>query len=205
MLVEDLRPVRRGAALRRLLVWTVVGALMAQILVGVAMGYRSDLFAALLTTMFWIKLGYVASLGGLALAMVYQLARPGLSLGKRLAWLAIPVVVLVALAAWQLARTPSQDWASLVMGVSARACPWLIVVAALAPLGALVMALRSLAPTRPLLAGWSAGIAAGGLGASAYALHCGEVGGAFVAIWYSLGVLMVGGLGAVLGRGLLRW
>jgi hypothetical protein len=43
------------------------------------------------------------------------------------------------------------------------------------------------------------------LGASGYALACPEASPAFVAVWYSLGVLLTGLLGAALGPRLLRW
>jgi hypothetical protein len=38
-----------------------------------------------------------------------------------------------------------------------------------------------------------------------YALTCPEDGAAFLATWYGLGILAVGGLGALLGPRLLRW
>jgi hypothetical protein len=50
-----------------------------------------------------------------------------------------------------------------------------------------------------------AGLTAGALGAAIYALHCGETGGAFVLVWYSLGMVTPALAGLVLGRRLLRW
>jgi hypothetical protein len=57
-------------------------------------------------------------------------------------------------------------------------------------LAALLWALRGLAPTRPALAGAAAGLAAGAVGALAYALHCPELSPTFVAVWYSAGIAM---------------
>ncbi len=62
-----------------------------------------------------------------------------------------------------------------------------------------------LAPTRPALAGAAAGLAAGALGAFIYAFHCDESAAAFVALWYTFGIVSVGAIGAVAGRVLLRW
>ncbi len=91
------------------------------------------------------------------------------------------------------------------MGHSARVCPWMITATAAPMFVALFWALRGLAPTRPRLAGAGAGLAAGGLGAAIYSLHCPEVGAPFVAIWYTLGILTPCAVGALLGPRLLRW
>ena len=72
-------------------------------------------------------------------------------------------------------------------------------------MGAAFWALRGLAPTRPRAAGLAAGLLAGAVGATGYALSCSELSMAFVAIWYTLGIALAGGLGALLGPRLLRW
>jgi hypothetical protein len=46
---------------------------------------------------------------------------------------------------------------------------------------------------------------AGALGALGYALSCEESSPAFVAVWYTAGVALVGLLGAALGPRVLRW
>ena len=68
-----------------------------------------------------------------------------------------------------------------------------------------ILALRRLAPRNPTLAGFAAGIMAGGAGAWVYSFACAETGMMFLALWYTLGILIVGVIGAVLGRWLLRW
>jgi hypothetical protein len=69
----------------------------------------------------------------------------------------------------------------------------------------IIGALRTGASTRPTIAGATAGLLAGALGAAAYALACKNDGGLFVAIWYSASILIVAGLGAVFGRRALAW
>ncbi|WP_158624631.1 DUF1109 domain-containing protein [Caulobacter sp. 602-1] len=204
-LVADLRPVARHAAVRRLLAGAGVGVVASIILVDLVLGYRPDMVGAALTAMFWIKFAYALALAGLALWTVDRLARPGVSAMSRSFWLLAPVAVLTILAIWQLADAPATDRRHMLMGVSAAACPWRIVGFALPPLAGLLWAVRGLAPTHLAHAGAIAGIAAGGLGAAAYALNCQEATGPFVAAWYSLGVLAVGGLGATLGARVLRW
>jgi hypothetical protein len=72
-------------------------------------------------------------------------------------------------------------------------------------LGGLLWALRRLAPTRLALAGGTAGLAAGAWAACLYCLHCPETSAVFVLTWYSLGIALATGLGALLGPRLLRW
>ena len=76
---------------------------------------------------------------------------------------------------------------------------------ALPTLLATFWALRQLAPTRLTLAGAGAGLFAGGVGAFVYCFHCTESTAPFIAIWYTLGVVLTMAVGAVLGRYLLRW
>jgi hypothetical protein len=60
-------------------------------------------------------------------------------------------------------------------------------------------------PTRPAVAGAAAGVLAGTLGAAAYSVVCKNDGGLFVAVWYSVAILIVAGLGAIVGRRALAW
>jgi hypothetical protein len=92
-----------------------------------------------------------------------------------------------------------------VMGHSAMVCPWFIAATSAPLLVALIWAVKGLAPTRLRLAGALAGLTAGGFGALIYCLHCPEVGAPFVAIWYSLGILIPCLVGALAGPRLLRW
>ena len=48
-------------------------------------------------------------------------------------------------------------------------------------------------------------LTAGGFGALVYCLHCPEVGAPFVALWYSLGIVLPSAVGALVGPRLLRW
>ncbi|MGC1304645.1 MAG: NrsF family protein, partial [Caulobacteraceae bacterium] len=109
------------------------------------------------------------------------------------------------LAALQLAHAPPATRMHMVMGDSAKACPWCIVTFALPPLVGLIWAVRGLAPTRLRLTGIVVGFAAGGAGASAYALHCPEMTAPFMVIWYTLGIVGAALLGGLLGPRLLRW
>jgi hypothetical protein len=65
--------------------------------------------------------------------------------------------------------------------------------------------LRGGAPSNLGVTGFIAGIAAGASGAWVYSWFCTENGLPFVTLWYSLGILLTGAIGALLGPRLLRW
>jgi hypothetical protein len=73
------------------------------------------------------------------------------------------------------------------------------------PACCVMLALKRGAPANPTLAGAVAGLAAGGLGASLYAIFCPIDNPLFVATWYSLAVGLVTLVCAWLGRRWLRW
>lgn len=204
-LSQDLRPVRHGVVVRRLAVSLFVGGLIAFLGVAGVLGLRADMPRAVVSGMFWMKLAYTGAIAAFAFACVERLARPAGDAGRRFSWLAAPLAVIAAAAGWQIWSAPAPLREALLMGSSAAVCPWLILITAIPVFAALVWALRGLAPTRLRAAGALAGLTAGGAGAAVYALHCPESGAPFVAIWYSLGILLACGLGALLGPRVLRW
>ena len=204
-LVADLEPVAGPPVARRLSIGLAAGLALSVTLVGLLLGFRPDMATAYLTTMFWIKLAYVSAIGAIALWAVERLARPGVPTGNLLLWLLVPTAAVAALAVAQLINRPIEVREHLIMGFSAWAAPWRIVAAALPLLLGLAWAVRGLAPTRLVFSGAMVGLAAGGFGAASYAMHCQESTAPFLLIWYSLGVIACGFVGAVLGPRVLRW
>jgi hypothetical protein len=204
-LAADLKPTPKRAVAARLALGAGVGAALSAVLVLATIGLRPDLAAAMEQAMFWAKLAYPLSLGALALWTCERLARPAGSAKGRFGWVALPVLALAALAAWQLAQAPPQGRMPMLMGHTARVCPWLILTFSIPPLAGLVWAVRGLAPTRLRLAGAAVGLAAGGAGAAAYAFHCDEMAAPFLAVWYTLGIAAVGALSWLVGPRLLKW
>ena len=204
-LAEDLRPVPRLAVARRLMLGVGMGAAVSAVLIAFALGLRPDMPQAVGEAMFWVKLAYTLAIGGVALWACERLARPASAADRRLPWLLVPALVVTLLAGWQLARAAAPLRMPMVMGRTADVCPWLILAFSLPPLAGLVWAIRGLAPTRLRLTGTIVGLAAGGIGASVYALHCDESTAPFLAVWYSLGVAAAAVLGWLAGPRLLRW
>jgi len=166
---------------------------------------RPDMDSAMSTMSFWTKFGYTLALAILGGAATVVLARPD---GKtRWPWAAALALIalLLVIAVIQLARTEPAVMMPLVLGGTALVCPWRILVLGLPILFATILALRRMAPASPTLAGFAAGIMAGSAGAWIYSFACAEIGMMFLALWYTLGILIVGAVGALLGRLLLRW
>jgi hypothetical protein len=70
---------------------------------------------------------------------------------------------------------------------------------------AAMWAMKGLAPTRLALAGASAGLLAGAVGAFVYAFHCPEMQAPFLGLWYVAGMAIPTVIGAHLGPVILRW
>jgi hypothetical protein len=155
--------------------------------------------------MFWVRETFCLALAYLGFLAVTRLARPGLSLGRLPGAVAIPLITMWLLAALALLGAPPSGRLPLLLGRTARVCPFLIAAVASPLFVAFIWALRGLAPTRLRLTGAAGGFAAGSLGALVYTLHCPELAAPFIGAWYLLGILIPTTLGVWLGPRLLRW
>lgn len=153
----------------------------------------------------WVKLGYAAALAVAGALLTSRLARPlaRVSVPRWLVRGAMGAMLLVGAVA--LGLTPAEDRLGALLGQTWLLCPWTLMAFSLPALAGILWALRGLAPTRPNQAGWAGGLLAGALGAMGYALACPESSSAFVAIWYTLGIVMTAGIGRWIGPRVLRW
>ena len=191
---------------RRLAAAVAASALVVAVLVLVVLGPRLDVAAAIQLPAFWVKLAFPATLAAAAYAATCRLARPGSRLdAHRVVPLVAPFVVALALASTALLGVPTGERAGLVAGHSALVCVAFIAALSVPGFVAAFAALRALAPTRPSAAGACAGLLAGALAATLYAIHCDEMEAPFIVVWYGLGMALPTALGALLGPRLLRW
>jgi len=166
---------------------------------------RADLAEAALLPLFWLKIGFVVSVMAASLFAVLRLSRPGARVEQVPGAMALPVLLMwMAAALVLLAADPSQRL-GLFLGETWRYCPFLIALMSIPALISILWAMKGLAPTRPRLAGFSAGLLAGATATLAYCLHCPEMQIPFVGFWYVLGMLIPAGASAWLGESLLRW
>ncbi len=181
------------------------GAFGATLLMAILLGVRPDIDAAARLPMFWIKLGFPASVAVGSLFASSRLSRPGARLGWVPGALVAPVLAMWLLAAYVLLGAPLPERADLVMGRTWEYCLFGVPMLSVPVLVATLWAMKGLAPTRLSLAGAAAGLLAGAIGALVYALHCPEMEAPFLGVWYVAGMLIPAAAGALLGPILLRW
>ncbi|MFT4956068.1 MAG: hypothetical protein ACI8U3_002468 [Brevundimonas sp.] len=196
---EPVRPARLNLAA------LMVAAAAAVLAVLFLLGMRPDLGAAVQGPAFWAKAAYTAALAVAGGWLVVRLGRPGASAqAPALALAAIVGAAVLAGAVEILLSTPEARM-EVWLGDTWRYCSVNILRVSVFAAPFIWLSARGLAPTRPARAGAAMGVLTGALGATAYGLHCPEATAAFVATWYALGVLLCGGIGALLGRHALRW
>jgi hypothetical protein len=181
------------------------GGLGAVLLMLALLGLNPELQRVAQLGKFWGKIGFVAAIAGAAWWSVARLSRPGARVGGAPVALALPILAMFAWAAVVLAGADSDGRAILFFGNTWAVCPLLIAMLAAPVFGAVLWAMRELAPTRLRAAGAAAGALSGAVGALAYAFHCPEIEPPFIAFWYSLGILIPVIAGMLMGRKVLRW
>lgn len=196
----DARRAERGFDAR-----LAAGAVLVLLAALLAFGVQRDLAHAATLPMFWVKVLAPAAIAIAAWLALRRLGHPGMRLGRTPVAALVPVALLWMLAAGVLLSAAPGERLSLLLGRSSPACALGIAVLSLPAFWLALQACRQLAPTRLGLAGGAAGLFAGAVAASAYGLHCDEMGAPFVAIWYVLGIAIPAAVGACLGRRLLRW
>ena len=198
-------PAVRMAPVTRLVgLGVVVGAALALALLVAWLGMR-DLDQAIHTTAYWMKTLYTLAFASSGLWLVRRLARPGGAPGGAAVLAAGAFAVMVVLAGVELAQAGPEQWRALWMGHTMPLCSLRILALSTPVYLGIAVALRRLAPTRLAMTGAAAGLLAGGAGATVYGLYCDESAVTFVTAWYTVGMGLSAGLGALIGSRLLRW
>lgn len=140
------------------------------------------------------------------MASIYllRLARLGGERGVSITFVALPFVGIMLLAAISLVFTPVSHWNEMALEGQWLECLLSIPIIAIAPFAAIIWAVRRTAPTDLVRTGAVAGLVAGAVSATGYALHCVDDSLPFVALWYG-GIALCTLAGATLGPRLLRW
>jgi len=166
---------------------------------------RPDLAEAMAGATFWFKAIYTALLAIAGGWLFARMGRPGAdTAGPRLMLFAV-LGAAFSLAVSEMIFTPAGQKMDVLLGSSWKTCPLnvLFLSALAAPL--LFWQARRFAPASPAGAGAAAGFMTGALAATLYGLHCTESAASFVAVWYTLGIGLAAGAGAVVGKYVLRW
>jgi len=192
-------PYRSVAGIRRVLAVTALAALAIVLAANWAgFGLRSDFSAMILRAPFLFKVAGAAALAAGAFLLMRRIALPA---GGTPAW----YFLLPGIALFLLRAGLDPIWHPRAADVVPGSCTIEISLLALPALALILRALRNAAPTRPTATGAIAGVLAGAMGVIAHAMVCRNDSGISVAVWYGLGLVIMAGLGALLGRRLLRW
>jgi hypothetical protein len=203
-LARNVRPVRKGAVTRKLTLGIVIGALLTFGILLLTLRLR-NLSEAVQTYPFWMKLAFTGTLSIGGLFALSRLARSAGAARAGLLIIAAAAAGMLCLAAAEMIVAPPDERYALWLGETARVCSLLIVLLAIPIFGALITAMRSLAPTHLTAAGTAIGLTSGAIAATIYGLHCPESSAAFVTTWYSLGIAATTGAGVLIGPRALRW
>lgn len=183
----------------------ICGSVASMIVFALWMGPRPDFVSALASPRFPFKVFVVAVLALAAIGLVSRAGRPGARLFPWALVAISSVALLLASAVAELLVLPSNAWLSSLNGTNRLLCLALIPGLAALPLFAAIMGLRYGAPRRPAVAGGIAGLAAGAIGATLYALYCNNDSPLFVATWYSVAIALVVIVGTIAGSRSLHW
>jgi len=181
-----------------------VGALLSTALFLLILHPRFDIGRAMGTLRFDFKLMVVACVAAASAIFLGYTALPASS-AKHRSLLYLAPALLTAGVLVELASTPAASWSELLIGHNAVHCLSLIPLLSMPSLACLFLALRRAAPLRPPLAGATAGLVSGGVGAILYALTCPDDSPLFVATWYTIAIGVVATASAFGGGRWLRW
>jgi hypothetical protein len=194
----------------RRVAWNVWAAILAGMAAALAtavfgLGVRPDLHDPDRLAFVSMKLAFGMAVAGLASVYLLKHIRPG---GEFRSWLALttlPFLASMLLAVVTLSSAPRSHWKMLMLGGGWLECLLAIPIIAVLPFAVIMWAVRLAAPTDLTRTGALAGLVAGGVSATAYALHCIDDSLPFVALWYGGTVALCTVTGAALGPRLLRW
>ncbi|RUO97582.1 NrsF family protein [Hyphomicrobium sp.] len=182
------------------------GTLISALLFLWALGIRDNFMDSIATSVrFAFKFVLTLSVAIPAFLLVRGLARPDFKPDGRLWWLALAPALLLAGIIGEMMVLPADTWKARMIGQNSVYCLIVIPILSLAPLAAVLYALRKGAPTHPVTAGAVGGLLSAGIAATLYAAHCPDDSPLFLAAWYTIGVVVMTGVGALLGSRMLRW
>ncbi len=208
LLSSNLEPVGRVRFGKTLLLAILMGSATALSLMLATVGPRPDLDSSAHLVWTALKLLFALSVIGTASPLLLKSMRPGLEKATPTETIFLPFLAVLAAALAMLLFVPLPIWSGMLRGAtpaSPARCLLCIIFFSVIPFAALIGALRQGAPTRPSLSGAIAGVAAGGLGAAAYAFACTTDAIPFIAVCYGAAIALCALIGAQLGPRLLRW
>lgn len=196
---------RRWAPEPALVLAVLASVLVAGAMFATTVGLRPDISVAMNDMRFVFKFVVTITVAVSAFVLVRRSLYPDTSTHMPLAVLLAGPALLgfgVVAELWSLDQA---GWRMAANGKNSFLCLTVIPALGVIPLGLIIAALRRGAPTRPGLAGFCAGLLAGGIAATLYAANCTDDSPLFVAAWYPMAIGTLALLGAMLGHRFARW
>jgi hypothetical protein len=198
--VVDHRRVRRNIGMA-----VVAGAAVAVATVFFVLGPRADLTTVGAFIPPLLKAAVTVIILVPAAIYLIRLTRPGSERRSSVALVTLPFIAVMLLVVLSLAFAPSSHWKGNILSNEWFECLISIPVIAIVPFSVIIWAVRQMAPTDLARTGAFAGLVAGCLSATGYALHCADDSVPFFAMWYGGTIALCTYAGWKLGPKLLRW
>jgi hypothetical protein len=205
MLAKESPTVDRGAKRLRVLGLLLLGFVGSFTILFTWLRLNPNLMELAMHAWFWVRFTFIVSSAALAWYVLSRLGKPGFAWKTKWWLLAIPFVLLAAIALATFLRAPAQERMDMLMGISWDVCSRNIALLSIPIFVASIWIAKQFAPVRLRLTGAVLGFFSGAAAAFVYSLYCPEIEPMFIAIWYALGMLIPAAVGAMLGKRLLSW
>jgi hypothetical protein len=183
----------------------VVGAAVAVATVFFLLGPRADLTTVGTFVPPLLKAAFTVIILVPASIYLIRLTRPGGERRSSVALVALPFIAIMLLIGLSLGFAPNSHWKGAVLSDEWLECVISIPLIAIVPFSVIIWAVRQMAPTDLARTGAFAGLVAGCLSATGYAVHCADDSVPFFALWYGGTIALCALAGWKLGPKLLRW
>jgi hypothetical protein len=183
----------------------VAGAAVAVATVFFVLGPRADLTTVGTFIPSLLKVAFTVIILVPASIYLIRLTRPGGERSSSVALVALPFIAIMLLVVLSLGFAPGSHWKATILSDEWLECVISIPLIAIVPFAVIIWAVRQMAPTDLARTGAFAGLVAGCLSATGYALHCADDSVPFFALWYGGTIALCTYAGWKLGPKLLRW
>jgi hypothetical protein len=205
ILSTNVEPVDHRRIVQNIGMAIVAGAATAVATAFFVLGPRADLTTVGTFIPPLLKIAFTLIILVPASIYLIRLTRPGGERRSSVALVASPFIAVMFLVVLSLTFAPGSHWNGRVLSDEWLECLISIPLIAIVPFSLIVWAVRQMAPTDLARTGAFAGLVAGCLSATGYALHCADDSVPFFALWYGGTIALCTFAGWKLGPKLLRW
>jgi len=205
MLARGAHQEKRTSPWRVLFLGIGGGIFLSMTMMIITLRVNSEFLALLTNPNFLTKIAYVSTYVLIAFTSLIAVSMPGAKVKLHFRRLALPFVAISCIALLAFVDAEPALRADLIFGQTWSVCAVLIALLSMPVFTLTLMGMKELAPTNLTLAGAVCGLFSGAAGALVYCVHCPEVEVPFVAIWYTLGMMIPMVIGYFLGPKVLRW